>query len=692
MVKYSILVLMVSAISSGVSAQDNSYRDVEYDLRQGLELREVARRAHANAEGYWDEKPPSDYSGTDYPGTDQNLSAYEAVDEIYNRARAAQGNPKLDSQALDIIHVATSVIDAWPQCEDSYGAIKRAVEIMPRRAPELVAQVAANGNCKCSGAGLWPPQRIETRMRSDLRHALLDVPSACACSQTAMLAGVAGLPENDAYADAATDEERTNIANAMAERVQEIVNQTISEQSRNGWECACVDINIASTMQAIGAEGLQESVYTNLAEKYAKAGGASLVVDSFGVVGWYPDLAWGKESYISRDNVLRRNASVYRGDRLVLDPFTPRTEFYGLEDGSYEGFGQHQITSTQIPTDIIISEYAEGWNQKSLALPEGQRDPDERNRAIEIYNGSGKPIDLGQRQYFVEIYGKPGKPGPVLAATGTNDTGSAEETSLVKNRVTLDSITTFKLDSYELSADAKTALDGLAATLGSVELASEILVVGHTCSLASDEYNAVLSENRARSVRDYLVARGIDPARLRIEGRGESEPAFSNATEESRRRNRRVEVDFVTQQEVRHEVLADAPTPVSGWEADSVVVATDEVGYGSADTPRQVLTLTGVVEPGKTLVIAYSKSDDALIEQADIVTDKLNFGPNESLAMRRDGNPTMCEASGYAFVKDYDIDSVRNLQPSPPFVPVTGPITADPGKTGPRGGDKASPN
>lgn len=63
----------------------------------------------------------------------------------------------------------------------------------------------------------------------------------------------------------------------------------------------------------------------------------------------------------------------------------------------------------------------------------------------------------------------------------------------------------------------------------------------HTDNIGSDSYNLKLSENRAGSVVDYLVKKGIDKSRLFPQGFGKSKPVASNDTEEGRALNRRVE-------------------------------------------------------------------------------------------------------------------------------------------------------
>ena len=68
----------------------------------------------------------------------------------------------------------------------------------------------------------------------------------------------------------------------------------------------------------------------------------------------------------------------------------------------------------------------------------------------------------------------------------------------------------------------------------------------HTDSYGSDEYNLILSGNRAKSVMDYIIARGIDPSRISSKGYGESEPVAPNDTPENRQLNRRVEFKIVS--------------------------------------------------------------------------------------------------------------------------------------------------
>ncbi len=73
-----------------------------------------------------------------------------------------------------------------------------------------------------------------------------------------------------------------------------------------------------------------------------------------------------------------------------------------------------------------------------------------------------------------------------------------------------------------------------------------IEVRGHTDGHGSVDYNMRLSENRAKAVVDYLVSKGIDAKRLQYKGFGKSQPIESNATEEGRAKNRRVELKILS--------------------------------------------------------------------------------------------------------------------------------------------------
>lgn len=71
-------------------------------------------------------------------------------------------------------------------------------------------------------------------------------------------------------------------------------------------------------------------------------------------------------------------------------------------------------------------------------------------------------------------------------------------------------------------------------------------ISGHTDDVGNDQSNQVLSQNRARSVRDYLVSIGVEKNRLQIKGYGEKSPMVPNDSEKNRQTNRRVEFSIIS--------------------------------------------------------------------------------------------------------------------------------------------------
>jgi outer membrane protein OmpA-like peptidoglycan-associated protein len=69
----------------------------------------------------------------------------------------------------------------------------------------------------------------------------------------------------------------------------------------------------------------------------------------------------------------------------------------------------------------------------------------------------------------------------------------------------------------------------------------QIEIGGHTDNEGSDAHNLTLSQNRAKSVYDYLITNGIESKRLIYKGYGKTMPVASNETPEGRAKNRRTE-------------------------------------------------------------------------------------------------------------------------------------------------------
>ena len=103
---------------------------------------------------------------------------------------------------------------------------------------------------------------------------------------------------------------------------------------------------------------------------------------------------------------------------------------------------------------------------------------------------------------------------------------------------------TFETNSYAIQPQFRQTLDNVASTLAQYNQ-TYIDVYGHTDSTGGDAVNIPLSQNRAKSVADYLSMRGVSSARIGTQGFGSSQPLASNETVEGRQKNRRVEIKIV---------------------------------------------------------------------------------------------------------------------------------------------------
>lgn len=110
---------------------------------------------------------------------------------------------------------------------------------------------------------------------------------------------------------------------------------------------------------------------------------------------------------------------------------------------------------------------------------------------------------------------------------------------LVDQTVTLKGVK-FETGSARLTPDARRIVDEVARTLkNQPKLVAEIS--GHTDDVGNDAYNLILSQQRAESVRQHLIGRGVAPERLKAQGYGETQPVADNNTPEGREANRRVD-------------------------------------------------------------------------------------------------------------------------------------------------------
>ncbi len=214
---------------------------------------------------------------------------------------------------------------------------------------------------------------------------------------------------------------------------------------------------------------------------------------------------------------------------------------------------------------VLNTDMADGTNI-------GQR----RNRGIEATVALCIPIvkkkkipklyDYDELEAQLEQYKEPPRPPAAIDTTASRDSLPARKHPGIeyeyKECYTLDEILAlvargedvcdlriclfdinFAFDSYELTMGSMGRLDRVIKLLQDHPELS-LRVNGHTDSIGSDEYNDRLSLSRASEVAGYFMRKGIREARVTYAGFGERYPIDSNATEEGRHRNRRVELEL----------------------------------------------------------------------------------------------------------------------------------------------------
>ena len=127
----------------------------------------------------------------------------------------------------------------------------------------------------------------------------------------------------------------------------------------------------------------------------------------------------------------------------------------------------------------------------------------------------------------------PPPPAPVVEEPTGPAPGSLEDF-----RVNVGERVYFDLDEYRLDPDDQEILKLQAAWLQSYP-SVRIMVAGNCDERGTREYNLALGERRGSAARDFLLAQGVDSARIRVVSYGKERPAVSGSNEGSWARNRR---------------------------------------------------------------------------------------------------------------------------------------------------------
>lgn len=141
--------------------------------------------------------------------------------------------------------------------------------------------------------------------------------------------------------------------------------------------------------------------------------------------------------------------------------------------------------------------------------------------------------------YWTPADAVPGCDGPLAKAP------TAVASAPTSEKVTYAADAFFDFDKAVVKPEGKTKLDDVVAHLQNTDV-EVIVAVGHTDSIGKAAYNQKLSERRAEAVKAYLVSKGVDPQKVYTEGKGATQPVADNKTKAGRAKNRRVEIEVVS--------------------------------------------------------------------------------------------------------------------------------------------------
>lgn len=116
--------------------------------------------------------------------------------------------------------------------------------------------------------------------------------------------------------------------------------------------------------------------------------------------------------------------------------------------------------------------------------------------------------------------------------------------------INFDSGILFDVGKADIKPEAQANLQNLAVSLGK-NPETDILIIGHTDNTGDGNNNIDLSVQRAAAVKTYLVSNEVKASRLKIDGRGSTEPIADNNTAAGRALNRRVEIVIVANNKMK---------------------------------------------------------------------------------------------------------------------------------------------
>jgi outer membrane protein OmpA-like peptidoglycan-associated protein len=191
-------------------------------------------------------------------------------------------------------------------------------------------------------------------------------------------------------------------------------------------------------------------------------------------------------------------------------------------------------------------------NDKDGILDVNDKCPNDPEDKDGFEDADGCPDPDNDRDGLLDVNDKcPNEPENI---NGVEDTDGCPDQGVSKVRVVGDRIEILEIVHFDFNKAtikpiSHDLLKQVAAVIKNNPGFKKIRVEGHTDSKGNDTFNLKLSQSRANAVRDHLVGLGVDRERLDPQGYGETRPVETNATNDGRAKNRRVEFVIVDRAE-----------------------------------------------------------------------------------------------------------------------------------------------
>lgn len=165
--------------------------------------------------------------------------------------------------------------------------------------------------------------------------------------------------------------------------------------------------------------------------------------------------------------------------------------------------------------------------------------PDGKTGAITVSNQSGS-VDIDSPNYATMVKNNTQSPTPPVGMSQETINALFSDALSIQPKLPVHYILYFEKDLL-LTSDSAGLLPVILTAIKERN-STDISVIGHTDTVGSKEFNMTLSKNRANSVRDLLVQKGVDLNYIKTTSHGKENPLIKTEDNVSEPRNRRVEV------------------------------------------------------------------------------------------------------------------------------------------------------